>query len=67
MKKTLMRQVRLSQQETHQVLWVDRIDELTEGCRVKLKGEDSLWRVDKLYPIEVYKDEIKTKWNVGGL
>ena len=62
-----MKQVLLTQNKTHQILWVDRVDELTVGCQVKLKGEDSLWRVDKIYPTARLKSEIKTRWHVGGL
>lgn len=67
MSQTAYRQAELRHETTHLVTWVDTSKAFQEGHKVRLKGDDRWWTVEKLYGISVYKKDIHNTWNAGGL
>ena len=65
-----MKQVELSRGDRNQVkrvAWIESDESCKEGNHIKLKGEENIYRIDKVYDRNVDKGDIKRTWHVGGL
>ena len=62
-----MKQVKLQRKNQHQIVWVDKEDQIKKGSIVSLKGETEKWEVEEIFPFQMDRNEINRSWHVGGL
>jgi hypothetical protein len=62
-----LQQVSLTKYPEKRICWVDTIEKLKAGRKVRLKDETELWVIEKVYDTIVDKEEINRTWKVGGI
>lgn len=63
-----MIQLRVSQGDKQQLVWVDPNDRVKVGKLIRFKDEDAFWTVEEMwYRDHIQKKELHKNWHVGGL